>query len=244
MMQSGPAFNQILGYPNIQYDPRKFHWLLSLGKLVSLAAVRHDTPLHSAQDLFDKKSIFGGESGDSVILPNLLNNLLGAKIQVVKGYGGVPNTIFAMQRGEIEGLSTYWDTLKSTQGDLLRDKKIRVLMQISLEKHPDLPHVPLVMDFVKDDETRQIWELILARQAIGRPLVAPPETPTAKVNELKDALTKMAADQQFLAEASKMNIEINITPGEKLAQLVEQAYKTPPGVIEKTIVALKRAEGQ
>ena len=53
--------------------------------------------------------------------------------------------------------------------DLGRDKKIVVLVQMSLSKHPDLPDVPLIMDLAKTDEQRQIFKMIFARQVMGRP---------------------------------------------------------------------------
>ena len=45
-------------------------------------------------------------------------------------------------------------------------------MQLSLAKHPDLPDVPLIMDLAKDDEQRQMFRLIFARQVMGRPFQA------------------------------------------------------------------------
>ena len=47
-------------------------------------------------------------------------------------------------------------------------------MQLSLQKHPDLPDVPLITDLAKTDEQRALLRLIFARQALGRPYLAPP----------------------------------------------------------------------
>ena len=169
IMQSGPAFDPLLGFDNAHYDPRQFHWLMSLDNLVSLAVVRDDMPLQTAQDSFTKEVIFGGSTGDSVLLPTLMNDLLGTKIHLVKGYPGAGDILLAMQRGEVQGLSTYWDTVKAVRQGQGSDGGMRVLMQIVLKKHPELPDVPLVMDFVKDPENRQILELILAaRRSEGR----------------------------------------------------------------------------
>src|SRR6185312_2634652 len=59
IMQAGPAFDSLLGYTKVQYDPRKFNWLLSLDSLISLAIVTVDSPAAAGKDLFDKKVIFG-----------------------------------------------------------------------------------------------------------------------------------------------------------------------------------------
>jgi tripartite-type tricarboxylate transporter receptor subunit TctC len=243
IMQSGPAFDPLLGFDNAHYDPRQFHWLMSLDNLVSLAVVRDDAPLQTAQDLFTKEVIFGGSTGDSVLLPTLMNDLLGAKIHLVKGYPGAGDILLAMQRGEVQGLSTYWDTVKAVRQGQGSDGGMRILMQIVLKKHPELPDVPLIMDFVKDPENRQILELILARQAIGRPIVLPPGTPADKVAEFRTALQQMVADSQFLADAAQMKLELNITPGAELETLVDDGYKTPAGVVKRAAEELKRAGG-
>ena len=57
------------------------------------------------------------------------------------------------------------------------DRKINVLVQLSLARHADLPHVPLIMDFAKSDEHKQIFKLVFARQPMGSPFLAPPGMP-------------------------------------------------------------------
>lgn len=244
IMQAGPAFDPLLGYDNAHYDPRQFHWLMSLDSLVSLAVVRDDAPVRTAQDLFTKEVIFGGSTGDSVILPLLMNDLIGTKIHLVKGYPGAGDVILAMQRGEVQAVTTYWDTVKAIRQGQGSDGGMRILLQIVLQKHRELPEVPLVMDFVKDPESRQIMELVLARQAVGRPIALPPGTPADKVAQFKKALDQMVADPQFLADAAKMKLEINVTTGAELATLVDNAYKTPPAIASKAAAELKRAGGE
>jgi tripartite-type tricarboxylate transporter receptor subunit TctC len=243
IMQSGPAFDPLLGYGNVRYDPRQFHWLLSVDSLVSLAVVRDDAPLRTPEDLMTKPVIFGGSTGDSVILPSLLNDLLGAKIHLVKGYPGAADVILAMQRGEVQGLSTYWDTVKAIRQGPGTGGGIRILMQITLQKHPELQNVPLVMDYVKDPINRQVMELVLARQAVGRPIVLPPGTPADIVSRFQTAVDQMVVDPEFLAEAAKMRLEINVTSGAELTRLIDQAYKTPETVVKKTAVELKSIGG-
>ena len=42
----------------------------------------------------------------------------------------------------------------------------------------------------------------------------------------------MLKDPQFLADAAKQNMDIDLVPGTELQRLVNELYTTPPEVIE------------
>jgi tripartite-type tricarboxylate transporter receptor subunit TctC len=119
------------------------------------------------------------------------------------------------------------------------DKTIHVLMQFSLAKHADLPHIPLITDLAKDEEQQQIFKLIFARQVMGRPYMAPPGVPKDRADALRKAFMDTMADRDFLAEADKAKFEITPVSGEKIAALVADIYKTPPAVAEKAGTMVK-----
>ena len=112
-----------------------------------------------------------------------------------------------------------------------------VLVQLSLTKHPDLPDVPLVMDFAKTDEQRQILKMIFARQVMGRPYVAPPNVPAARVAALRQAFLDTMTDKEFVADAANSQLEIDPVSGEEVEKLVAEIYGTPRDVIAKAKVA-------
>ena len=84
-----------------------------------------------------------------------------------------------------------------------------VLVQLSLSKHPELPDVPLVTDFAKTDEQRQILKMVFARQVMGRPFLAPPNVPADRVAALRAAFMATMKDKDFLDEATKADLEVN-----------------------------------
>jgi tripartite-type tricarboxylate transporter receptor subunit TctC len=99
------------------------------------------------------------------------------------------------------------------------------------------------MDFAKTPEQKQILRLVFARQVIGRPFVAPPGLPKERVAALRKAFMDTLKDEKFLAEAKKMNLEINAVSGEKVQSLIEETYKTPKPVADKVATMLGRKEG-
>src|SRR5262249_56047964 len=117
------------------------------------------------------------------------------------------------------------------------DKRMVVLIQLSLEKHPELPDVPLVMDFAKTDEQRQILKMIFARNVMGRPYLAPPNVPADRVAALRDAFAATMTDKNFRAEAAKTDLEINPVSCAEVEKLVKEVYATPPDIVTKTTTA-------
>src|SRR5215210_4743936 len=111
-----------------------------------------------------------------------------------------------------------------TQQKWLEEKKINVLVQLALDKHPDLPDVPLVMDLAKSDEQRQVLKLIFARQVMGRPFLAPPGVPKERAEALRKAFMDTMTDPEFVAETERAQLEIVPVPGEKIHALVTELY--------------------
>ena len=102
-------------------------------------------------------------------------------------------------------------------------------MQLSLDKHPDLPNVPLVMDFAKTDEQQRILRLIFARQAMGRPYLAPPGVPKDRTDALRAAFDATMKDPDFLADAAKAQLEVTPVSGEDVEKLVQRNLSDAEG---------------
>ena len=75
-----------------------------------------------------------------------------------------------MERGEVQGMiGDDWASIKANKAEWLREKKIRILMQMTASRHADLPDVPVAGEFAKDEEKRRVLELFVLRQKYGRP---------------------------------------------------------------------------
>jgi hypothetical protein len=118
----------------------------------------------------------------------------------------------------------------ATHKSWIDEKKINVLVQLSLSKHPDLPSVPLITDFAKSGEQKQIFQLVFARQPMGRPFLAPPGIPAERVAILRKAFMDTMKDGEFLAEAGKLKLEINPVSGDAVQSIVQEVYRTPKPV--------------
>src|ERR1700737_3833708 len=232
----GTAFDPLLGSKGAQFHADKFTWIGSANNEVSVCVAWKTSGITRFEDVFEKELIVGGtgQAADTDQFPRILNGVLGTKFKIVSGYPGGNDITLAMERGEVKGRCGWsWSSVLSTHKRWIEDKSITVLVQLSLNKHPDLSDVPLVMDFAKTDEQKQIFKLIFARQVMGRPYLAPPRVPNDRANVLRDAFMRTMEAPEFLAEAEAAQLEIPPVSGEQVEKLVTELYKTPKPVAAK-----------
>ncbi len=229
----------LLGEAN--FDARKLTWLGSINSDVSLCLTWKTSKIKTFQDLVTKDSRMGGQGAgsDPDVMASTIKTLFNAKIQLVTGYPGSNETALAMERGEIDGeCGTSWSTILVRHPDWIKDKKINILVQVALEKHPDLPNVPLLIDLAPNDETRQVLKVIVASQAFARPFAAPPGLPPERAAALRTAFAQTMKDPAFLAEAKSLGLEVRPLPPERIDQLLDELYKTPPPLLSKAKAAV------
>jgi tripartite-type tricarboxylate transporter receptor subunit TctC len=108
-----------------------------------------------------------------------------------------------------------------------------------MKKHRDLPNVPLVLDLAKTKEETQMLRLVFARQAMGRPFMAPPDVPADRVKILRDAFMATMKDKEFLAEAAKGQLEVDPVSGEEVQNIMREAYTTPADLVKRVAAMVK-----
>jgi tripartite-type tricarboxylate transporter receptor subunit TctC len=233
----GTGFDPLLGQQAAQFDSNKFTWLGSGNHEVSVCvSFEGRAGVTRFEDLLTKEMTVGGTgaSADTDQFPRVLNGVLGTKMKIVSGYPGGNDIVLAMERGELQGRCGWsWSSVKATHGAWIGEHRLNVLVQLSLQSHPELKDVPVVVDLAKDDEQRQILKLIFARQVMGRPFLAPPGIPADRAEALRKAFMDTMKDPEFLADAEKSQLEVNPVSGEEVQKLVAETYKTPPEVAKK-----------
>ena len=242
IIPSATLFENLLGNPQARFDARALHWLVSLNDYTAVVAAWHDTPFMTADDLFSKEFLVGGNAAasDTTVWPLLLNALIGTRNKVVKGYAGTAGIGLAIERGEVQGvIGDDWASIKANKASWLRENKVRILMQMTSDKHADLSDVPLAGEFAKDDDNRRVLALFVARQKYGRPFLAPPGTPDAVVDTYQAAFAKLVTDADFLHETEQAQLIVKVAPGEEVTALVNSLYALPRAVIEKASALIR-----
>ena len=68
----------------------------------------------------------------------------------------------------------------------------------------------------------------------GRPFIAPPDVPAARVKALRDSFTATMNDADFKKDVAEAKFEITALTGEQLEALIRKAYATPKDVVKRT----------
>lgn len=229
-------FDPLFYTEDFKFEAAKLTWLGSMNSETSLCVAWHDAPEKTVEQLKVSPMVFGsgGPASSDSLHAKLLNEVAGTKIKIVEGYPGSTEVHLAMERGEVYGrCGLGWDSIKSRYKRWLDEKKISLVAQFAIDKHPELPDVPFVMDLAQTDEHKQIAALMLGPNKMGRPIFAPPGLAADRVKTLRDAFAATMKDPATQADAKKMTIELEWLDGEGEAALVKQLYSTPKSVIER-----------
>jgi tripartite-type tricarboxylate transporter receptor subunit TctC len=229
-------FDPLLYDDDFKFDAVRLTWIGSMNSETSLCVAWHTAPATSLEQMKTTTAIFGsgGPSTSDSIHGKLLNDVAGTKLKIVEGYPGSTEVHLAMERGEVYGrCGLGWDSIKSRYKHWLDEKKITLVAQFAIDKHPELPDVPFIMDLTQSEADRQLAALILGPNKMGRPVFAPPEIPAERVQILRSAFAATMKDEQIRAEAKKMTIELEWMTGEDEEALVKRLYATPKPVVER-----------
>ena len=243
----GMAMQPLFDRTGVEFDAQKLNWIGSITNEVSVCAFRNDSGVATWQDMMTKSYTVGGtgSGSDTDVFPDVLRNMFKMKMKLVTGYPGGSDVLLAMQRGEVSGRCGWsWSSVKSTSYALYQKKDIVVPVQLSLEKHPDLPDVPLIMDETKDPQERAALKLIFGRQSVARPYATAPGVPADRVAALRKAFDDTMKDKAFLDEAQKTDLEVQPVSGADVQALVADIYKSSPEVVKIAADAAKSASAQ
>lgn len=233
----GLPAEELLGTEGVQFKSAELNWLGSMNEEVSVCVSTANAPVKTFQDVFNTPLKVGGTGpgADTDFFPQFLNGLLGTKFDVATGYPGGNDINVAMERGEIQGRCGWsWSSVKSTRPQWLQEPRfINLLVQMALNKHPELPNVPLVMEFARNLEERQLMRVVFSRQTMGRPYALPPGVPADRVAAMRYAFLMTLQDAQFRAEAEGAKLELNPVGGEEINTIVREVLSTPPALVQR-----------
>jgi tripartite-type tricarboxylate transporter receptor subunit TctC len=224
----------------VHYDPGKFIWLGSLASDVSLCFARAASGVTTFEEAQKKQITIGANapSASSTTIPTVLNNLLGTRFKIISGYNG-PDLALAVERGEVQGQCTSWSSIVSIHPEWVKTGMIHILVQLSIQKLPDLPDVPIMTAFGKSPEQNAALEFLFTPQRLARPYAFPSGVPKARVAAMRKAFAAAMADPKTAARFSKERLDIDFTDGARMQEQVAALLKTPKKIIDIAVNATK-----
>jgi tripartite-type tricarboxylate transporter receptor subunit TctC len=226
--------------PGVRFDPLKLSWLGALNAEMTTCVVWHESKVQTFSDLLLTDVPFGatGSGAPPVVEPKIMNSVLGTRIKLVTGYQGMADIFVAMENREVDGsCGINWSTLTATHADWLAQQKIRLIVQNAFDRHPDVKHVPLLLDFAKTEKQKGVLTLLAAPNRVGRPYMAPPGISHERLAVLRKALDDTVRDPQFLAEAARLKLSVNAVSGEDVHGVFQAAAKVDQSMVNEMISA-------
>jgi tripartite-type tricarboxylate transporter receptor subunit TctC len=221
----------LLGNPQAKYDPRKFNWIGGRTRDNIVCATWNRVPVRTMADVTKRETVVGatGPGSRTLTHPRAFNELLGTRFKIVSGYPGGSEITLAVERGELEGYCG-WSvgSIVNRASGWLHDGTLTLLAQFTR----DLPNVPVARDLMPTESGKRVIDFLAADVVLAWPLIAPPDLPTERVQELRAAFLAMMKDPELRADADKLKLEIAPVSGQEMQGLVEQLYASPPDVIE------------
>jgi len=225
----------------VQYVAARYGWLGSISNEVGVCAFRTESGIATWQDMRTKPFVIGstGAGADSDVFPTVLRKMFGLPLKLVTGYHSAADVVLAITRKEVDGRCGWsWSSMMSWNKDLYQSKAVTVALQLASQKLAELPDTPSILDVARDDQQAAL-RLIVSRQMLARPYVAPPGIPPERLNALRAAFDATMRDPEFLADAQRQDLEVRPVSGPEAAALIDEIYASPPAVVKLAIESMK-----
>jgi tripartite-type tricarboxylate transporter receptor subunit TctC len=229
---------QAMGQKEIEFDSTKFEYVGSVAKVETACGFSKASGIDSVEKWLAVKTAprmgatAPGTGGHDV--SRILNTTLGLPMQMVLGYKSTGDMRVAMERGELNGLCTGWESFKSLWKQSIDSGDLIMVLQALPQPHADLPKVPLGISFAKTAEARELIQVGIHNvTAISRPFILPPRTPKERVQLLRQAFTATMNDVEFRADAEKSNLDLSPLSGEELEKNIHALLKASPALLAK-----------
>ena len=243
LVGSDMALIGLIGHnPAAQFDPRKLTWLGSSSSFANDAFILMVRPDAAVTSIAEARRPGGpplvlagtGEGARDSDVPKILRDALGINIKQVLGYPDTPSIFLAVERGEVDGRTFDFSSVKSNKPQWLDPRSgFHILLQFArAARHPELPHVPTARELTRDDAARALIEFSEAPLlTMARPFAAPPGVPGDRARALQAAFLAVHGDPRFLAEAQKLGVDISPVGADTLTDSIERMARASPDVL-------------
>ena len=243
MIQNTVPFEPLFENKAALFDANRFGWLGTPATEVGLVIVYHTSKIKTLRDAQTHEFIAGttGTASTPAFYGRLFNQLLGMKTRLIPGYPSQLDLLLAMEKGEIEAMtSPFWSSLKVQRPTWYLQKTVTILFQYGAAAHPELKDVPYAPDLVRNVDDKVLLAAASAPLVAGRPIGAPPGIPADRLAALRAAMAATFKDPQFIADCEKQGIDCTDTrSGAELQELIRDAYAAPDP-IKKRLVAIQQ----
>jgi tripartite-type tricarboxylate transporter receptor subunit TctC len=231
---------QALGDESVKYDVARLNWIGRIADATRVLMVSSRIGARTLADLRNRETVIGavGRASETYLIPAFINKTFGTRFKIVTGYQAAGKVNLAIESGETEAGITTWNDVSNYHPDWLRDDKMRLILQIALEKHRDIPNVPLLLDLAQNQADRDLIAFMSSGSPMGQSYAAPPGVPAPIVEALRRAFDETMKDQAFIEKLKTAKMAFNPMTGEELTKFVDRTIGAPASVINRYKAAM------
>jgi tripartite-type tricarboxylate transporter receptor subunit TctC len=235
------AHTQILEPAVGKWKVQEMSYIGSFAPVNTAFVFRKGAPAKTPAEMRKMKSVAGctGRNSQSYQYPAMLKELDGFQFDIVCGYKGSADSVLALERGEVDFVSSAWNSWRATHMGVIQAGDFLPLIQGGLKRNSELTNVPLMQELVSDPQKKKIIEFASAGAAIGRALIAPPGVAADRLAVLRGAFDKMVVDKAFLADADRRKLEIEATSGVEVQKIAADILNAPKDIVDRAMEAMK-----
>jgi len=240
----GLFLQQLLGKPGIEFDGPKFGFIGVPTQDNYVIGISKKTGVTSMDQWMSTKTVvkLGGVGAGSATddIPKVFMATIGLPVQLVSGFKGTADVRLAYNSGEVQGVCNAWESFRATWPNELKSGDLTIVLQTTAKPHPELPNVPLSINYAKTDEARKLIQaLVHSVGPAARPYVLPPGTPKDRVQILRRAFMDTMKDPDFIADATKAKLDLNPLDGAELERNVREVFNLDPALLPRAKEILK-----
>lgn len=229
------AIEEALKNKGVQYKANEFNWIGRATSNIEVHVLSTKSPGHTIEGAKKHETPVAstGPGSPSDSYPRLLNATLGTKYKVIRGFPGSTDGLLAVERGEMDGALTSWNTMKSTRMNWLTEKRAFIPIQYVMKRSPELKDVPTPIELATNDADRKLLAFAISSAEIGRSFLAPPGVPADRVAALREAFNAAMKDKALLAEVEKAQLDFEPATGEELAKIIADTLAIDAETLER-----------
>jgi tripartite-type tricarboxylate transporter receptor subunit TctC len=220
--------------PAARYEPQGFNWIGRLGALQTYGVVWHTARAQSVEDAKRTELVMaaaqGPGTGSNVVMA--LNRLVGTRFKLVKGYKSGAESSLAMERGEVQGISSASLEVLESKG-WVSGNNVKILYVIGMTRSSKTPQVRTLGELASTDADRIVLNSVANASDIGRSILAPPNVPAERVAALRKAFQELVRDPDFIRESDRRNVALEPLAGDELQTMVTQSMNLTPELVER-----------
>jgi tripartite-type tricarboxylate transporter receptor subunit TctC len=208
----------------VRFRSSDFKWIGRVAMMTNVTFVSKRAPAQTLEQAKNHRLLIAAISADSplTLQPQTLAKYAGFQFETVLGYEDTNAAMLAVERGEADGTTVSWNTLKTQKADWLKSGEAKVLVQYARTRNLELTNVPTAIEFATSPDARKAITRYTGTD-IGYAIFAPPSTPADKVGLLRKAFADMLEDNAFLSDLKALSLDLSPMNGAQLQALVEES---------------------